>query len=646
MAALPPDFEQQLRVFLQLAGRQAYANVTASDFTQWVRTSVPAIFPALISQIPDDPQEVKAFLGMAAGNLYADFPLPARDLQSTGKVKLGRNDPCGCGSGQKYKHCCGSASMPPLFGQLNLLRFVLDVYPKARLSDVAASSAPVEAVADTAYQWLQEQQSARAAALLEPYFAGAGPLTARLAPLFNLLMDTWLDLGKRTKREKLIDSILLRGDRVLRSDALQRRTTMLADRGEHAAAWHSFKQACDLNPNDPALSFLEVTTLISEGRVAEAQGRAQWWAVFLAKQRDPSLAELVEGLRDIARDPHSGMMDVALQVNADWQRLNELFLNAPAPTVRHQFDVFEQETEDKIVHLVADAFVPDAALARLETRWRKCFLQVKPELTQLQHDDASVWDNAPAWLDLLQKHPELWISFEVLDDLVMAVDTIHLAGIEERLLVPIAERAVEQLRITLERAKRQPVQCHWGVQQNRAALRPVAHLAYICKAAGERDARKVLRFMELAQWLVFELNPNDNHGLRADLSNALMQFERWEDAIALNDRYPGDLQPGLPLNALLAQFVLGHSDGLAQAFQQTAKDFPNVVKMLMEVAPKPVKPDNGFGVALGGKYEAWLYVREMHALWEQHHALDWARAVLAAKGRRSKPVPPEQQSLL
>jgi uncharacterized protein len=30
--------------------------------------------------------------------------------------KIGRNDPCPCGSGKKYKHCHGKAGMPPLEG--------------------------------------------------------------------------------------------------------------------------------------------------------------------------------------------------------------------------------------------------------------------------------------------------------------------------------------------------------------------------------------------------------------------------------------------------------------------------------------------------------------------------------------------------
>ena len=30
-----------------------------------------------------------------------------QDLQATGKRQVGRNDPCPCGNGKKYKKCCG-----------------------------------------------------------------------------------------------------------------------------------------------------------------------------------------------------------------------------------------------------------------------------------------------------------------------------------------------------------------------------------------------------------------------------------------------------------------------------------------------------------------------------------------------------------
>ena len=637
----PPDFEQQIETLLSLAGRQAVSNPSPEAFTHWFKSTVPTVMPALLEQIPPEPEEIDRFLRSAALNLFADLPMPGHALQAAGQARQGRNDPCACGSGQKYKHCCGANAMPQLFGNLNLLHYVLSAYPKSRLGEVAASKASIDAVADTAWQWLDGGDAARASALLEPYFSGTGPLADRLSPLFNLLMDSWLRLGRSTKRDRLIDSILKRGGRSLKSDALQRRTTMLADRGDNAGAWRAFKQASELNPNDPALSFLEVTTLLSEGRVAEAQSRAQWWAAFLARQRDPQLVNLVERLRDIAKDPHAGMMGVATSANADLQRLHDLFLAAPPPAVRHRFDVFMEENGHRAAHAVATEFVPDADLAKLEKRWQKVFPQAKPSLTAVQNDVEEVWDNAPAWLDLLQKHPGLWSSFDVLDDLVMAIDTIHWTGVEQRLLVPMAERAAEQLRLTLESRHSGAVECPWGVLSNRPILRPIAHLAYICKEAGNWQ-----RFMELAHWLVFELNPNDNHGLRDDLSCAYVRFERWTDVLALNDRYPDDMQPSLALNAVLATWASGDITAAQKMIKLTRKDHAVAVKMLLEASPKPVKPDGAYGIAMGGKYEAWLYVSKMREFWDRQNALDWAReASKPAKGRPRMP-PPEQQSLL
>ncbi len=640
MDSLLSDFELQLETLLRRAGKKAFGNPTPDDFTAWFVEAAPKLMPALLEEMPPQPAQVAQLLRVASRGLYGELPMPANGLVAAAQPKQGRNDACACGSGRKFKHCCGAVAMPPLFSGMNLLRYVLDAYPKRRLAEVASSRANLDAVADTAYQWDEEGNNARAAALLEPYFEKAGPLGARLAPLFNLLMDNWLALGRKVKREQLIDDILLRGDKILRSDALQRRTTMLADRGDHAGAWRTFRQATELNPNDPALGFLEVTTLLSEGRTAEAQGRAQWWAAHLAKQRDPSLADLIERLREIAKDAHGGMLGVAMQANQQWRRLNELFLAAPAPAVRHQFEVFTEEDDHRAVHQVAAELVPDAELAKLEQRWQQTFPQAKPSMTTLQNGAGEVWDNATDWLDLLQKNPSLWFSFDVLDDLVMAIDTIAWAGVPERLLVPVAERAAEQLRLTLESGGSGNIECHWGVWPNRPALRPVAHLAFVCKEAGNWQ-----RFMELAHWLVFDLNPNDNHGLRADLSCAHVRFARWGDVIAVDHRYANDMNPTLQLNALLATFVLGDTAAAQLQLQQAAKDHPTAVKLLLARAPKPVEPDSGYGIAVGGKYEAWLYVSEMRPFWEQHLALDWARAILAKPRRNTGAAAPGQDGL-
>ena len=67
---------------------------------------------------PDKREQVIAFMAAGLMNVYeyfrieregdlgVDAPEPRRNAS-----KVGRNDPCPCGSGKKYKRCCGSATV-------------------------------------------------------------------------------------------------------------------------------------------------------------------------------------------------------------------------------------------------------------------------------------------------------------------------------------------------------------------------------------------------------------------------------------------------------------------------------------------------------------------------------------------------------
>jgi preprotein translocase subunit SecA len=44
---------------------------------------------------------------LSRGTGGADQPAPVKTVKREGK-KVGRNDPCPCGSGKKYKKCCGA----------------------------------------------------------------------------------------------------------------------------------------------------------------------------------------------------------------------------------------------------------------------------------------------------------------------------------------------------------------------------------------------------------------------------------------------------------------------------------------------------------------------------------------------------------
>jgi hypothetical protein len=62
-------------------------------------------------------------------------------------MKLGRNDPCYCGSGKKYKHCCLNAGAAPVPATADLtwrrLRALLDGYPTDMLRFVAEAYGPL-----------------------------------------------------------------------------------------------------------------------------------------------------------------------------------------------------------------------------------------------------------------------------------------------------------------------------------------------------------------------------------------------------------------------------------------------------------------------------------------------------------------------
>lgn len=59
--------------------------------------------PKMLEAFPDAMREL-AELGRALEEIARERRTPARS------AKVGRNVPCPCGSGRKYKHCCGAAS--------------------------------------------------------------------------------------------------------------------------------------------------------------------------------------------------------------------------------------------------------------------------------------------------------------------------------------------------------------------------------------------------------------------------------------------------------------------------------------------------------------------------------------------------------
>jgi len=478
-------------------------------FLDWIARHGPDFAPEMARGIdPRTGPPGLAFRAMGVA-IYGAMPLPEAGFQSRRLPEPGRNESCLCGSGRKYKHCClRLRGILDLTGY-NMLRHILDSTPKKRFAGLPGSRVDPLAVADTARQWHEEGDDGRAAALLEPWFAGDGPLEARLEPLFDQLMDCYLALGRESKRTRLISRVLARGDSVVRVSALQRRATILADRGDLEGAWRSFGEAQREDPEDPNLATLELTLLVSRGKTGQARERARFWIARLERSRDPALADLIGFLRKVHADPDAAMGEVDAKRFPGLERLAALAAAAPAPQARYA--IADRGEAGRVLE-------PQDALKQAEARWREVFPQTKPGLTATQHGFTGMWDEPARWLGFLERDALAWQSFDVLDDLALAVEALPTLGSPAALLEPLLARGAALLEANLAAAPPGNGTLQWGWIENRPALRMLAHLAYRAAADMDRGASGE-RFAALAERLI-ALNPADNHFVREPLARA------------------------------------------------------------------------------------------------------------------------------
>ena len=199
-----------------------------------------------------------------------------------------------------------------------------------------------------------------------------------------------------------------------------------------------------------------------------------------------------------------------------------------------------------------------------------------------------MWIEPASWLDFLERDALAWQSFDVLDDLAMAVEALPVIGSGATLLEPLLERGAALLEANLAAAPPGNGTLQWGWVENRPALRMLAHLAWRAAADMDRGAPP-------------------------------------ERFVGLAERYPEDFC-GPTLNRILALVRLGRRAEALVALRDAAGRHRVAIEMLLAEAPRRPKPDPGFGVVMGGKEEAWDYRAAQRALWERDGALDWLRA--------------------
>jgi len=252
-------------------------------------------------------------VGIFARDVWKHCPHPAHGYAPAPLEAIAPNAACHCGSGLKYRDCCQpiEAHMPGI--AINWLTHFIEHLPRTRWKDLPGSRIPAEMMIDLAFTWQKAARYKDIASLLEPWFVDDAYLRQPYGPLQDLLIEAWGQLGKRKRRNDLIDRAIAHGDATSRSSALQHKATALADAGDFTRAWDLFREAQRATPDDPSLAHLEVILLISSDREAEARERARFWIARIARRKEPRLQGLLELLRGVVEQGGVALDDFAEQ---------------------------------------------------------------------------------------------------------------------------------------------------------------------------------------------------------------------------------------------------------------------------------------------------------------------------------------------
>ena len=157
------DVQAALRDFEKLipdAVAQALSDENPDNFLKWLREKLPEYAePGFWEQAM--PGMLDAFAVQCQHLIWNSLPLPGNSFLPRPLPQPGRNDPCPCDSGLKYKQCC--ASLPKLspIDPLDLWPFVLEQAPKQKLDEaLARNRLPREGVMAAAMSLLDDAASA------------------------------------------------------------------------------------------------------------------------------------------------------------------------------------------------------------------------------------------------------------------------------------------------------------------------------------------------------------------------------------------------------------------------------------------------------------------------------------------------------
>lgn len=609
----------ELHLLITLFAGQVRRGATSQEAIDHIAKYGEDLAPGMAAQLNPAAGPKAAFFRVVGRAMWNNLPQPEHGFRLTRLPEPGRNDPCFCGSLHKYKQCCARLPDFPIVPAM-MLDGLLGAMPRKQWNSLAGSSIDRNTVQHLVFLWQDEDRHGDVATLLEPWFRGEGAIKNADADLLDMLLESYVVLDKPRKRKSLAQAAIARGENVVRGIGWQRIALMEAEAGNDKASHHALVEAQRADPDNLNLGILEVHLLITAGKADLAQERARYWALRLAKLNDPDLHDQIGWFREVVLNPQGAMMQITRKHDDTIAALEALLLAATPVACHYRLEPVDGST---------GPFLPSAKLAKALQAWRAVFPSHPPSMTMMSTWNEAPWDGPEAWLALLREQPLLWNSFEVLDDLVIALDGYRMDWVREMLMPPLLERALALFDLVLEKNQAAQFQCEWGWHENRAALRLLARKAMDGMESSDSTARDTA--FNLMRRFVEQINPHDNHGFRTRVVAGLVERGQAAEAVDIAARYPDDLAD-MQYTQALALHMAGRGEEARDAALAALQAYPRVGKILLAASPRKPRKDGRDGYTPGSDEEAWLYREEFLSLWERMGALAWLAQLARKQG--------------
>ena len=105
----PDSDPDELGLLFDTCARVLVKSPDPAKFLDWIADAGPSLAPAIAAQVDPrtgPPGLLFRTMGIA---IYNAMPQPDADFRPLKLPVPGRNEPCLCGSGAKYKRCCGAS---------------------------------------------------------------------------------------------------------------------------------------------------------------------------------------------------------------------------------------------------------------------------------------------------------------------------------------------------------------------------------------------------------------------------------------------------------------------------------------------------------------------------------------------------------